>query len=188
MISLTAYVLPSITAYMTPRTQPLDMWPHLRDIELADQDPSSQHPIHMLIGSNLFGSILVHEPPHLGPMDASAAQKAVFGWIRSGPAGIAQPDPDKAHVLLCTAECDTNTLLRTFWEDEEVPQKLPLKEKDEQCENHSVSTHSRTVGSRYIVKLSFKTGPLIAIGDSLQIATAVHTCMEGRLQSRLEIS
>jgi hypothetical protein len=43
------------------------MWPHLCDIELADPDPSSQYPIHMLIGSNLFASILVPEPTRLDP-------------------------------------------------------------------------------------------------------------------------
>jgi hypothetical protein len=130
MISLTAYVLPSITAYMAPQTQPLEMWPHLRDIELADPDPSSQHPIHMLMW-NLFASILVHESSRLGPTDAPAAQKTVFGWILSNPTSVAPPDPDKAHVSLCTAKCDTNILLRKFWEDEEVPQKLPVKEEDE---------------------------------------------------------
>ncbi|KAH0949512.1 hypothetical protein HN011_008637 [Eciton burchellii] len=149
-------------------------------------DPSSQHPIHMLIGSNLFASILVHEPLRLGPTDAPAAQKTVFGWILSSPVSVVQSDPDKAHVSLCTAKCDTNILLRKFWEDKEVPQKLPLKEEDEQCENHFVSTHSR--GVRYIVRLSFKAGPPIVIGDSLQIATALHTRMEGRLQSCPEIS
>jgi hypothetical protein len=113
------------------------MWPHLRDIELVDPDLSNQHPIHMLIVSNLFASILVHKPPRLGPTDAPAAQKTVLGWILSGPAGVAPPDPDKAHVSLCTAECDTNILLCKFWENEEIPQKLLLKEEDEQCETIS---------------------------------------------------
>jgi len=54
--------------------------------------------------------------------------------------------------------------------------------------NHFVSTHSRTAGDRYIVRLPFKAGPPIAIGDSLQIATALHTRIKGRLQSRPEIS
>jgi len=121
MIPLTAYVLPNIILYMTPRTQPLDTWPHLRGIELADPDPSSQHPIHMLIGSNLFMSILVPEPPRLGPKDVPAVQKTVFGWILSGPAGVARPVPDKAHVSPCAAESDTNILVCKFWEEKKVP-------------------------------------------------------------------
>jgi hypothetical protein len=118
----------------------------------------------MLIRSNLFASILVPESLRLGPTDA---QKTVFGWILSSPAGVAQPDPDKAHVSLCTAEYDINTLLRKFWEDEEVPQKLSLKEEDEQCKKHFVSTHSRTPEDRDMVRLPFKAGPLIDTDGSL---------------------
>ncbi|KAH0947354.1 hypothetical protein HN011_007448, partial [Eciton burchellii] len=59
MIPLMAHMLPNITAYTAPQTQPLDMWPHLRDIERILADPTSQHPIHMLIGSNQFASILM---------------------------------------------------------------------------------------------------------------------------------
>jgi hypothetical protein len=114
MISLMAYVLPDITAYMAPRSLPLDTWPHLRSIELADPDPSSQHPIHMLIGSNLFTSILMYESPRLSPKNLPAAQKTVFEWILSGPAGVAQPDLDEAHVSLCIDKSDTNFLLRKF--------------------------------------------------------------------------
>jgi len=38
------------------------------------------------------------------------------------------------------------------------------------------------------VRLPFKAGPPIAIGDTLQIAIALHTHMESRLKSRPEIS
>jgi hypothetical protein len=96
------------------QTQPFGVWPHLSDLKLADPDSSSQHPIHLLIGSNLFSSILVRESPRLGPTDAPVAQKTVFDWIISGPTGIAPHDIDQAHVSLCIAECDTNSLLRKF--------------------------------------------------------------------------
>jgi len=188
MIPLGAYVLPKIIAYTAPRALPLDTWPHLRGIELADPDPSSQHPIHMLIGSNLFTSIFVPEHPRLGPKDLSAAQKTVFGWILSGPAGIPRPVPDKAHVSPCAAESDTNVLLPKFWVQEEVPQRLPLKEEDEPCENYFASTRSRTAGDRCIVRLPFKASSPIAIGDSQPIATNLYARMKDRLQSRLEIS
>jgi hypothetical protein len=65
---------------------------------------------------------------------------------------------DKAHPdtsSLCVTKCDTNTLLRRFWKDEEIPQKLSLREEEEQCERHFVSTHSRTAEGKYTVRLSF---------------------------------
>jgi len=89
-------------------------------------------------------------------------------------------------VSLCITECDTNILLRKFWENKEIPQKLSLylKKEDEQCKRHFVS-HSRTAESRYTV--SFKTGPPIDIVDSLQIATTLYARMQSRLQSQPEI-
>jgi hypothetical protein len=148
MIPLTAYVLPDITAYTAPRDLPIDTWPHLRGLELADPNPSSQHAIHMLIGLYLFPSIIETESPRVGPKDLPMAQKTVFGWVLSGPGDVAQPDLVEAHVSLCVDKSDTNSLLRNFWEDEEVPQKLSPTEEDERCERHFVSTHSRTTEGR----------------------------------------
>jgi len=96
--------------------------------------------------------------------------------------GIAPYDADKVNVSLCITECDINILPRKFWEDEEIPQKLPLKEEDEQCERHFVSTHSHMAEGRYTVQLPFKTTfPPIDINDSLPIATALLARMESKL-------
>jgi hypothetical protein len=117
------------------------------------------------------------------------AQKTIFGWIISDPAGIAPYDTDKAHVSLCTVECDTDVLLRKFWEDEEIPQKLSLRRKTSNPRDiSSLLTPVRRRIDTNTVRLPFKAGPPIDIGDSLQIATALHTRMEDRLQSHPEIS
>jgi len=84
--------------------------------------------------------------PRLGPTDSKATHgsKNCLGWIISGPASMTPYDTDMTHVSLCITECNTNILLCKFWEYEEIPQKLPLKEEKKQCERHFVSTHSRT--------------------------------------------
>jgi len=46
----------------------------------------------------------------------------------------------------------------------------------------------RTPARRGVVRLPFKAGPPIAIGDSLQIATTLYARTEGSLQSHPEIS
>jgi len=114
-------------------------------------------------------------------------QKSVIDCIISGPTHIALRDTDKAQVSHCISECETNSLLRKFWKDEEILQKLFLKEEDEQCEKH-FSIHSHISEGRYTVQLSFKTGSPIDIGESLPITAALYARMENRLQSRPEIS
>lgn len=75
-------------------------------------------------------------------------------------------------------------LLQKFWEDEEVFQRLPLTEEEEQCERHFKTTHSRTPQGRYIVRLPFKEGPPVELGESLPIAIFLYNRTENRL-SRL---
>lgn len=53
---------------------------------------------------------------------------------------------------------------------EEIPRKVLVTPLDEQCENHFRSTHSRCPDGRYIVRLPFKEGPPIDIGETRHIA------------------
>jgi len=79
MISLTAYVLPSITNitvlqyYTASQIQPFERWSHLRDLALAVPKAARQQPIHLLSRSNLFALIFVREFPCLGLTDISNA-------------------------------------------------------------------------------------------------------------------
>jgi len=59
-----------------------------------------------------------------------------------------------------------------------------LLKKKTNNEKYFVCTHSRTAEGKYTVRLPFKTGSPIDIGNSLPIATA----RTSRLQSSLEIS
>jgi hypothetical protein len=102
MISLTAYVLPNITEYTASQTQPIEMWSHLRDLELADPNPASQHPIYLLLGTNTFSSIFLPVSPCLDPTDAPMALKTVFGWIIADPLSGTPNDTDRTHVSHCT--------------------------------------------------------------------------------------
>lgn len=187
MFPLTAYVFQRITSYAASQIRSLATWPHLRDLPLADPNPASQHPIHMLIGADLYGSLLSGEIRQ-GPLGTPTAQKTVIGWILSGPTGTSPAKGDDISVLHCTSECDTNSLLRKFWEVEEVSDEPPLSEEDNQCENHFASTHSRTPHGRYIVRLPFKSNFPINIGESLSIARSLYARTESRLRSRPEIT
>jgi hypothetical protein len=85
--------------------------------------------------------------------------------IISDPTNIAPRNADKAQVWLCISESDTNSLLRKFWEDEEIAQNLPLKEEDKKYKKYFVSIHPRTSEDRYRMRLSFKTASPKEIGE-----------------------
>ncbi|XP_071582174.1 uncharacterized protein [Temnothorax nylanderi] len=162
------------------------MWPHLRDLPLADPDPSCNHPIHVLIGADLYGSLLL-DGLRQGPVGTPTGQLTIFGWILSGPAGPARPAGESASVLSCVSCEDTNSLIQSFWEDERIPSRTPLTEEDERCEKHFATTHSRDSQGRYIVRLPFKNGPP-RVGDTFRKASFLYSNMERRLARKPEIA
>jgi len=77
---------------------------------LADLNPVSQQPIHLLIGADLYGSLKRSPSGSLGLRNLSTKETAI-GWIILAPTSIASHNVNKAQVLHCISECDTNSLL-----------------------------------------------------------------------------
>lgn len=72
-IPVSALILPKITSYVPKATASEGSWAHLKNLELADPDPSSSLPIELLIGADLYGLILRNGVRH-GPLGSPTAQ------------------------------------------------------------------------------------------------------------------
>jgi len=96
----TAYVFQRITTYAASQVRFPPSWPHLRDLELADPDPASRQPIYLLIGVDLYGSLLMSDLRQ-GPLGTPTAQRTALGWIISGPTGLAPCRANVAQVSYC---------------------------------------------------------------------------------------
>ncbi|XP_018396287.1 PREDICTED: uncharacterized protein LOC108774634 [Cyphomyrmex costatus] len=178
----TALILRSLTKYMPSRVRSAYNWKHLTGLQLADRDPMSSEPIDVIIGADLVG-MLVLEGVRQGNENEPTAQNTTLGWILSGSTASVQTDESKgfhlAHHGVVLESLDRD--LRRFWEIEEVPQPEIRSPEEHQCEEHFRTTHSRTPEGRYVVRLPFKNGPPISLGESRQNAiTSLH-----RLDRRL---
>lgn len=170
-LSTTALVLRTLTRYAPHRTSDSYRWNHIADLQLADDDPLSSDPIDLLIGADLYGSLLL-DGVRKGSENQPTAQRSILGWILSGPASPSySPSSIPAHhAALHTApprvvtddtsalEAQNDTLHR-FWEVEDLPKVQCMSEEEQQTEEHSMTTHTRTHGGRYVVRLPLKTGP-----------------------------
>lgn len=58
VLSVTALILKSFTMYVPQRVESLAELEYLRPLKLADSDPTSSDPIDIIIGADLYGSIL----------------------------------------------------------------------------------------------------------------------------------
>jgi hypothetical protein len=54
MFPLTAYLCKNLTSYTASVVRPPEWWPHLRGLPLADLNPTSREPIHLLIEADLY--------------------------------------------------------------------------------------------------------------------------------------
>ncbi|XP_011881282.1 PREDICTED: uncharacterized protein LOC105569429, partial [Vollenhovia emeryi] len=170
--STTALILSSLTSYAPRRVSDISTLAHLSGLSLADHDPTGSDPIHVILGADLYSSLIL-DGIKRGEAGQPFAQNSIFGWIISGPLE-SSVSSSSAHMHLTGHHClplsDLSSDLTRFWEVEELPPSHGSAPHDEQCEAHFRATHTRANDGRYIVRLPFKTGPPIDIGQSRQAA------------------
>jgi len=91
-------------------------------------------------------------------------QNTTLNWIISGPIAAlsaSEPSSEFAHGIVLEA---LDRDLR-FWE-KRLPQKPPRSLEEQHCDKHFRATHSRISEGYYVVRLPFKNGPPVSLGDS----------------------
>ncbi|XP_071577705.1 uncharacterized protein [Temnothorax nylanderi] len=157
-----------------------NQWPHLKGLHLANRDSASSAPIDVIIGADLFGLLLL-DGVRKGAANEPIAQNTVLGWIISGPTGQARRDhPIEVHHVSVDDDLDLN--LQRFWEVEEIPHPVRLTPEEQACEEHFVRTHYPNPDGRYVVRLPFRNGPPISIGESRNTAIQSYLRTEARLK------
>lgn len=151
-LQVSALVLPRLTVYAGELDADVRSWPHLQDLNLADPGYSSAEPIEILLGADVY-SIILQAGLRKGGTRAPIAQSTSLGWILSGAIGDTAGE-QSAHTHRCHIEEDLSSVVRRFWEQEEVLTTAPaLSREEKECEEHFVRTHSRSPEGRYSVRL-----------------------------------
>ncbi|XP_011884105.1 PREDICTED: uncharacterized protein LOC105571249 [Vollenhovia emeryi] len=197
--STTALILGSLTSYTPKRNTAPSTLSHLETLSWADPDPTSPDPIEAIIGADLYSSLIL-DGIRKGGVGQPMAQNSVLGWVISGPikADTESRSSSTPHSVTsslanissyhisCSPSLEQE--LRRFWEVEELPQRQILTPHDKQCEEHFSSTHSRDSDGRYVVRLPFKKGPPIEIGNSRVRAEKMLSTLTRRLRADKPLS
>jgi len=179
-LTVQALVLPRLTVYSGVSSVLRREWSHLRGIELADPDFAGDDRIELLLGADVYASILepgLRRGNELEPL----AQETRLGWILSGPVGVTT-----SHAITafhhCTADESLAALVRRFWEQEELcASPSALSREDQEAEDFFVRTHTREPDGRYMVRLPVTTcAPVLSA--SRRIRTRVLRHMERRFE------
>ncbi|XP_032690349.1 uncharacterized protein LOC116853391 [Odontomachus brunneus] len=177
-ITTNALILNTLTSYSPKRAEGVASLRHLEGVVWADPDPTSLEPIHLIIGAELYGEVML-EGLRKGNPGQPIAQNSIFGWVISGPTTSTlaaqthlrpcEINSSHAHHIAvhhCVTESSLEEEIKRFWEVKEPPGHPHTAPDDAACENYFLETHSRTATGRYVVRLPFRAGPPIAIGDS----------------------
>lgn len=166
--NIDALVLPSLTGLLPSRSFDPHEWEHLRGITLADPYFHSSSKIDIILGSDIYGDILLPGNNLLkGPNGSPVAQLTAFGWIISGKRTNTSASPQNnkqfkrqaIEELSCFSAVSVCEQLQKFWEIEEISTEKEPTSDEAQCEAYFQKTHHRLPNGRYEVHLPFIASP-----------------------------
>ncbi|KAJ8940212.1 hypothetical protein NQ318_010712 [Aromia moschata] len=154
---------------------------HLDNLPLADNDFCRPNKIDGIIGADIF-PYLLGQKRVVGPPGTPVAIETTLGFVVMGEAPTLSSSHSINHNFCVVVEPPLESLVRKFWEVEDIPSFSIVNPDDEDCENIFKSTYSRDSTGRYTVALPFKLDASL-LGDSYQIALRRFLSLEKKINS-----
>ncbi|XP_022165278.1 uncharacterized protein LOC111030191 [Myzus persicae] len=159
VLAVHAWVLPSITADLPRTTLPSTMKDRFSDLALADPTFNVAAPIDILLGGDMYPSIM-NGKKIIVDDSLPAAFSSIFGWVLIGPVSNNKIGP--VHSLPVSLTASIEGLMEKFWHVEE-PVAAPDNFTDEgRCESIFREQFIRLPSGRFSVPLPFR----VSVSDS----------------------
>lgn len=173
-------VLPNITDNLPQKTFSATKLNIPNNINLADPNFSQSDTINILVGAEMFWSLICPDKLTLGKHQP-ILQRTHFGWIISGPR--CHSKQGNSSCLLSVKEfsnLDIQQQLYSFWQQQEPADTRIMSPEETECENFFNRTTIRNLEGRFVVRLPFKTN-LNDLGESYDIALKRFSLLERKL-------
>ena len=148
-------MLPKLTVQLPACCVNLELnWKHFHGLDLVDPEFGVPGCIDVLLGADLFSSILLHGWQK-GPWGTPVALETHFSWILMG--SMCQGHIQQ-QIMAYFSSHTTDELLCKFWEVENFEHQGPLVLSEESSVlYHFHKNYSRNEKGRYVVRLPRKT-------------------------------
>jgi hypothetical protein len=174
-----AHVLPNITGDQPSNPVDISRWKHISNLNLADPEFNSPHRVEMLLGGDVYATLL-RPGVLLGTNPGEpAAINTIFGWVINGPVDFRVPSVVNTYCTIMEPE-PLEASLKRLWELEEVPNESFANPDDIQCERLYAASVTRGENGRYTVALPFKSQKT-EFPNSRDIAVRRFLLLENRL-------
>lgn len=189
-VNITCLVLPHISGSIPNKSIDISQIKLPSNIKLADPTFNISAPIDLLIGTDIFWSIIESTQISLGP-NQPIMRKTKLGWILAGPLFSRNQIKSKSvqcnHVNFtctssnCISNKSLNERLTDFWKLEQIPSSSVVVNTEEeiQCEKDFVTNTFRSQDGRFNVKLPLLSQP-DCLGDSYKKAKRQFFTLEKR--------
>lgn len=157
-------------------------WEHVKGLQPADPDFLQQNKVDVLLGSPVYGYLLLPGLIKTTP-EEPVAQNTEFGWILSGPTRATIP---RREISSFHTRVELDDQLRRFFEQEELPEVRSWTQEEKNCEEFFKKTMRRDSEGRVIVALPFKDDKVLT-GTSKGQAISRLMKLESRLQTNQEL-
>ena len=177
-----AVVLPKFTCDLPVSPVSLDRrWDYIRNLHLADPDFAMPGKIDLLLGIEVFTSVMRHGR-WFHDERSPVALETSFGWVIAGAVQSGQPQSIVSHHA-CTLLSDG--LIRKFWEIEEAQPQHVLTPEVKSVVEYFNETHHQNSDGRFIVSLPKKPDAK-ALGESRSTAVTRFLSLERSLHSKVQ--
>ncbi|XP_065368746.1 uncharacterized protein LOC135961178 [Calliphora vicina] len=186
-VPIKAIVLSNVTKTLPAVTFNVPYSAELRKLDLADPNFNKSSQIDLILGND-YEHCLNLEGIKKNICGQTSAYKTIFGWVLSGPMKTKTVQTFTTAVT-SSESSELSTLLRKFWEQEEIPKTRFKSEEDEFVEQFFTKTTTRSKDGRYMVRLPFKKEypESVFLGSSRFIALAQYASMDKTLGKNKEL-
>lgn len=160
--------VPQLSSVWLPRAPiPTNFVPEDVTSELADPNLGTPAPFDLLLGAGVW-AIAILDGSRINPLGI-ALQPSRLGWLVFGGGIQGYQETICAFSSETTEERSLESLLRHFWEIEEISTKRTRTAEQDKCEAIFMQTHTRLANGRYQVTIPLRDD-IKDIGSSRAIA------------------
>lgn len=184
--NLDCLVLPRLTISLPSTNINIARWKIPNHLPLADPKFNVSQGVDMIVGAELFFSILEQHQIVLAT-GLPLLQKTVFGYIVCGK--ISEPDSLSTATLVsltCTNE-ELDAQLEKFWEVEGFENGKSYTTEEQQVEEHFQKTVARNKTGRYIVRLPLRSEMIPLLSNSYHVALNRLLSMERKFKTNIKL-
>ncbi|KAL0841162.1 hypothetical protein ABMA28_014908 [Loxostege sticticalis] len=169
-------ILPEITKCLPSSFINIESIPLPKGIQLADPTFNIPSVIDILVGAEVFWSVLGNNQINLGK-NQPKLYETKLGWLVSGH--VARLQHSFQNPVCNFLNEESNPDLTRFWELDTVAAKHSLSPEERACEQSFLLNTTRKEDGRFVVTMPLKEDPSV-LGDSFQQAKCRFLSLERR--------